>query len=178
MRRLAVGSFAASCIVVFACQNTGGPGAPPAYGQPAPGYGAPPAYGQTPGAPGYGQQPAGYPAPAYGQPPIAAAPGYPAPAGYPQAPPAYAPQPGYPAPAVPVAPGAPAAGGAAMAVPGPAAFPCVNDSACGLAHCNVNAGPDGKPYNKCAFPCADANVDCISGSTCLAGFCVPKPPGS
>jgi hypothetical protein len=65
-----------------------------------------------------------------------------------------------------------------MAVPGAAAFPCVNDSACGLAHCNTQNGPDGKPFNKCAFPCADPNVDCISGAACLAGFCVPKPPGS
>jgi len=65
-----------------------------------------------------------------------------------------------------------------MAAPGPAAFPCQNDSACGLAHCNTQSGPDGKPYNRCAFPCADANVDCISGAACLAGFCVPKPPGS
>ena len=65
-----------------------------------------------------------------------------------------------------------------MSVPGPAAFPCSNDSACGLAHCNTQSGPDGKAYNKCAFPCADANIDCIPGAACLAGFCVPKPPGS
>jgi hypothetical protein len=65
-----------------------------------------------------------------------------------------------------------------MAAPGPAAFPCQNDSACGLAHCNTQNGPDGKPYNRCAFPCSDANVDCIAGAACLAGFCVPKPPGS
>jgi hypothetical protein len=58
-----------------------------------------------------------------------------------------------------------------MAVPGPAAFPCSNDGACGLAHCNMQ-------YQKCAFPCADANVDCIQGAACIAGFCVPKPPGT
>jgi hypothetical protein len=139
MRRLAVGLFAAVCVTVFACQNTGGPGtpansAPAPYGQPAQPYGAPAGYAQVPG----------------------------------QAPP--------PAPAatspVPGTPGVPApAGAGAMATPGPAAFPCANDSACGLAHCNTQ-------YGKCAFPCADANVDCIAGSTCLAGFCVPKPPGS
>jgi hypothetical protein len=73
-----------------------------------------------------------------------------------------------PTPANPV-PGAPAAG--AMAVPGAAAFPCSNDGACGLAHCNTQ-------YGKCAFPCSDAAVDCIGGSACLGGFCVPKMPGT
>jgi hypothetical protein len=170
MRRLAVGWFTASCVVVFACQNASGPGTGPAgpYAQPTPGYGAAPAYAPAPAAPGYGQPSQGYPAPAAG--PQQA--GYPPPPGYP------APQPGYPqvvtAQGSPVgastaAPSPTAAG--AMAIPGPAAFPCANDSACGLAHCNTQ-------YGKCAFPCADANVDCILGAQCLAGFCVPKPPGS
>ena len=67
-------------------------------------------------------------------------------------------------------------GGRAMSVPGPMAFPCTSDSACGLARCNTGDGPDGQPYNKCAFPCVDPEVDCVHGATCLAGFCVPKPP--
>ncbi len=61
----------------------------------------------------------------------------------------------------------PAAGGQ-MAVPGPLAFPCQNDSACGLAHCNTQ-------YGKCAFPC-QSDVDCIQGASCnaMTGFCLPK----
>jgi len=96
---------------------------------------------------GYGQPPPpGYGQPGYGQP----QPGY---GGYGQTPP-----PGYGQPQpVPTA-------------TGPAAFPCSNDSACGLAHCNTQ-------YGKCAFPCVNADVDCIQGATCIAGFCVPKPPG-
>jgi hypothetical protein len=57
-----------------------------------------------------------------------------------------------------------------MAVPSAAAFTCSNDSTCGLAHCNTQ-------YGKCAFPCVNAAVDCIQGAACLAGFCIPKPPG-
>jgi hypothetical protein len=57
-----------------------------------------------------------------------------------------------------------------MSVPGPAAFPCSNDSACGLAKCNTQ-------YGKCVFPCSNAAVDCAAGASCIAGFCVPKPPG-
>jgi hypothetical protein len=59
-----------------------------------------------------------------------------------------------------------------MATPGPAAFPCANDMACGLAHCNMQ-------YGKCAFPCVDGNVDCIQGAACgPLGFCIPKLPGT
>jgi hypothetical protein len=66
----------------------------------------------------------------------------------------------------------PAPGGTpGMAVPGAAAFPCANDTACGLAHCNTQ-------YGKCAFPCVDAAVDCIQGAQCAAGFCIPKLPGT
>lgn len=60
---------------------------------------------------------------------------------------------------------------ATMAVPGPLAFPCQNDGACGLHHCNMQ-------FQKCAFPCVNADVDCIQGNSCLGGICVPKPPGS
>ncbi len=41
---------------------------------------------------------------------------------------------------------------------------------CGLAHCNTQ-------YGKCAFPRINADVDCIQGAACLAGFCIPKLPG-
>ncbi len=153
-RQITLGLVAAALLAAFACgkkedtspQPTTPTGAPSAYGQPGygqPGYGQP-GYGQPGyGQPGYGQP--GYGQPGYGQP----QPGY----GQPQ------PQP-LPAPA----------GSGQMAVPGPAAFPCSNDSACGLAHCNTQ-------YGKCAFPCVNAEVDCIQGAACIAGFCVPKPPG-
>lgn len=143
MRKLTVGLIVAACTIAFACgknDTTAQPTTP--TGAPSGAYGQPPpGYGQ-PGAPGYGQ-------PGYGQTP----------------PPGYGTQP------APVGPGgAPPAAGGTMAVPGPAAFPCTNDSACGLAHCNTQ-------YGKCAFPCANAEADCIQGAACLAGFCVPKPPG-
>ncbi len=86
----------------------------------------------------------------------------------PGAPPPATPPPGYGG--QPPPPGAPPPGPGQMAVPGPAAFPCANDTACGLAHCNTQ-------YGKCAFPCINADVDCIQGAACLAGFCIPKPPG-
>jgi hypothetical protein len=110
----------------------------------------------------------GAPSGAYGQPP----PGYaqqPPPPGHAQQPPppGYAPQPAPGGAMTPPNGPAPAGG---MAVPGPAAFTCSNDTACGLAHCNTQ-------YGKCAFPCVNADVDCIQGAACLAGFCVPKPPG-
>ena len=69
------------------------------------------------------------------------------------------------------------AGDRAISVPGPIAFPCTNDSACGLTRCNTDPDPDGRPYNKCAFPCVDADFDCAAGAACLAGFCIPKPEG-
>ncbi|WP_394839618.1 hypothetical protein LVJ94_22285 [Pendulispora rubella] len=55
-----------------------------------------------------------------------------------------------------------------MAVPGALAFPCQNDSACGLARCNTQ-------YQKCAFPCQQSAVDCIQGAQCnpQTGFCLP-----
>lgn len=61
---------------------------------------------------------------------------------------------------------APAAGG--MATPGPLALPCQNDSACGLAHCNVQ-------FQKCAFPCANTAIDCVQGASCnpMTGLCLP-----
>jgi hypothetical protein len=40
-----------------------------------------------------------------------------------------------------------------------------------MAHCNTQ-------YGKCAFPCVDANVDCIQGAACIMGACVPKFPGT
>jgi hypothetical protein len=63
-----------------------------------------------------------------------------------------------------------------MTVPGPIAFPCTADTACGLAHCNTQPDLEGRPYNKCAFPCADATADCQEGAVCLQGFCIPRPP--
>jgi hypothetical protein len=68
----------------------------------------------------------------------------------------------------PATTGAPAPAGGQMATPGPLAFPCQNDSACGLARCNVQ-------FQKCAFPCANSAVDCIQGSQCntATGFCLP-----
>jgi len=78
------------------------------------------------------------------------------------------PQGQYPQPAPPGAsptPPAPAQPGQ-MATPGALAFPCQNDSACGLARCNTQ-------YQKCAFPCQSA-VDCIQGARCpQTGFCLP-----
>jgi hypothetical protein len=54
-----------------------------------------------------------------------------------------------------------------MATPGPLAFPCQNDSGCGLARCNTQFG-------KCAFPC-QSPADCIQGASCntMTGFCLP-----
>ena len=95
--------------------------------------------------------------------PTATATGYPA-AGYP---PATGPTAtGYPpATGTGTAPMPPQGG--TMAVPGPLALPCQNDSGCGLARCNVQ-------YQKCAFPCINAALDCIAGAQCMAGACVPK----
>jgi hypothetical protein len=70
------------------------------------------------------------------------------------------------------------AGDHTMSVPGPLAFQCSSDAGCGTHRCNTQSGADGKPYNKCAFPCVSGNADCLSGTMCLAGLCVPKPPGS
>jgi hypothetical protein len=110
--------------------------------------------------------PNGAPSASYsGQPQWGAPPG--TPSGAPTAaPPGYGGQPPPPG----MATAAPPAGGGQMSVPGPAAFPCANDTACGLAHCNTQ-------YGKCVFPCVNAEVDCIQGAACLAGFCIPKPPG-
>jgi hypothetical protein len=94
-------------------------------------------------------------------------PGYPPPTGYPPTgtyPTATQPVPQPTAP-MPTAPST-----ATMSVPGPLAFPCQNDAACGLHHCNMQ-------YQKCTFPCANADVDCVPGNSCLGGLCVPKPPG-
>lgn len=113
--------------------------------------------GASASAGGYPQQ--GYPQQGYPQ------------TGYPQQ--GY-PQQGYPQQGAPqtmpqtgTPTGAPATGGQ-MATPGPLAFPCQNDSSCGLAHCNTQFG-------KCAFPC-QSEVDCIQGATCntMTGFCLPK----
>jgi hypothetical protein len=57
-----------------------------------------------------------------------------------------------------------------LAVPGPVAFECQNDVPCGMHHCNA-------AYGKCAFPC-QSNADCIEPNQCMAGLCVPAPPGS
>jgi hypothetical protein len=65
--------------------------------------------------------------------------------------------------------------GPPMAVPGALAFPCTSDTACGLAHCNTQPDPEGRPYDKCAFPCVDATTDCQEGAVCVQGFCVPRP---
>jgi hypothetical protein len=130
----------------------------------------PPGYVPQAGQPGYTGQP-GY----NGQP------GYPAQPGYPpgQPPPAYTAQPGaYPTAPPPGTPpgaptGAPTAPPAAgtMSTPGPLAFPCTNDGPCGLHHCNTQ-------YQKCAFPCTNADTDCISPNACIFGACVPKAPGT
>jgi hypothetical protein len=69
------------------------------------------------------------------------------------------------------------AGESTMAVPGPVAFDCISDSVCGTHHCNTQLGPDGGPYNKCAFPCQSA-ADCIAPNACVAGLCVPQPNGN
>ncbi len=63
-----------------------------------------------------------------------------------------------------------ATGSAQMAVPGPLALPCT--AGCGLAKCNVQ-------YQKCAFPCASSDADCIQGAMCnaMTGLCLPKGPG-
>ena len=110
--------------------------------------------------------PTGAPSAAYG--PQGAPPGY-----GPQPPPGYGqqpPPPGYAPPPGGTAAPAPTGAPGGMAVPNAVALPCSNDSQCGLAHCNTQ-------YGKCAFPCVNAGVDCIQGAACLAGFCVPKPPG-
>ncbi len=94
-------------------------------------------------------------------------PGYPPPPGQPTA--GYPPPPG-PAPTgVPPAPPPAAAG---MSVPGPLAAPCAADGpSCGTHHCNVQ-------YQKCAFPCANADADCLAPNGCILGLCVPKLPGT
>ena len=149
-RNLNAAFILAACTIVLACGKSDTTPTPTSPNGAASGaYGVQPA----PGQPGYGQ-PQGQ-QPAYGQP------------GYGQ--PAQQPPPGYAQPGPGTAP-APTGSGGAMAVPGPAAFPCSNDSACGLAHCNTQ-------YGKCAFPCVNAAVDCIQGASCAMGFCVPKPPG-
>jgi len=70
-----------------------------------------------------------------------------------------------PAP-VATTPGAAAPAGT-MATPNAFALPCTNDSACGLARCNVQ-------FQKCAFPCAGP-VDCAAGAACntVTGLCLP-----
>jgi hypothetical protein len=129
----------------------------------------PPGYVPQAGQPGYTGQPGyngqpGYPAPQ---------PGYPQPG---QTQPAYTAQPGTYPTAAPTgaptaAPTAAPAGGGAMSTPGPLALPCTNDGPCGLHHCNTQ-------YQKCAFPCTNADTDCISPNSCILGVCVPKPPGT
>jgi hypothetical protein len=110
----------------------------------------------------------GYPP---GQYPPPGTPGYPPPApGYPPT----AAQPGYPPPPGPTPPPGPAPGPApaAMSVPGPLAAPCNADGAsCGTHHCNTQ-------YQKCAFPCQNADADCIAPNGCVLGLCVPKLPGT
>ncbi|CAN5427916.1 hypothetical protein BH09MYX1_BH09MYX1_34530 [soil metagenome] len=91
--------------------------------------------------------------------------GYPTANGYPTATAT-----GYPTATATGYPTATAPVGATMAVPGLGALPCQNDSGCGFARCNVQ-------YQKCAFPCVNAAVDCIAGTQCLVGACVPKAPG-
>jgi hypothetical protein len=90
--------------------------------------------------------------------------GYPTgqPTGYPTGQPT-----GYPTATGPVPT---ATGSAAMAVPGPLALPC--SAGCGLAKCNMQ-------YQKCAFPCANSDADCIQGAMCnaMTGLCLPKGPG-
>lgn len=65
-----------------------------------------------------------------------------------------------------------ATGAATMAVPGPMALACNNPVGCGLAKCNTQ-------YQKCAFPCANSDADCIQGAVCnpQTGLCLPKGPG-
>lgn len=104
------------------------------------------------GQPGYTDPNAGYPQQGYPQ------------QGYPQQ--GY-PQQGYPQgtdPSQQPATGAPGQ----MATPGPLALPCQNDSGCGLAKCNVQ-------FQKCAFPCANSQLDCIQGAQCntTTGLCLP-----
>ncbi len=53
-----------------------------------------------------------------------------------------------------------------MATPGPLALPCQNDSTCGTFRCNVQ-------FQKCAMPC-QGEADCITGSQCAMGMCIPK----
>ena len=114
----------------------------------------------TPSATATGYPPGSYPPGTY--PPAT---GYPA-TGYPPATAtAYPPATGYPPATATATP--PVAPQGTMAVPGPLALPCQNDSGCGLARCNVQ-------YQKCAFPCVNAAVDCIAGAQCMAGACVPK----
>ena len=71
----------------------------------------------------------------------------------------------YPQQTAPTTTAAPAGG--QMATPGPLALPCTSDSACGFARCNVQ-------YQKCAFPCASTELDCMPGSACgVGGLCMP-----
>jgi len=109
--------------------------------------------------------PNGAPSASTGQPPYPPQPGASGAPQQPQPPPGYAGQPVPPGTPQPLTPS-----GSPMSIPGPAAFPCSNDTACGLAHCNTQ-------YGKCVFPCVNADVDCIQGAACIVGFCVPKPPG-
>jgi len=110
---------------------------------------------------------AGYPPPGQpGYPPPPGQPGYPPQGGYPP-PTATAPPPAPPAPTAPPAPA-----GAQMATPGPLAAPCQADGpSCGTHHCNTQ-------FQKCAFPCVNAEVDCITPNACVLGLCVPKLPGT
>ena len=75
---------------------------------------------------------------------------------------------GYPTGQPTVAP----TGAGTMAVPGPMALACNNPVGCGLAKCNTQ-------YQKCAFPCASSEIDCIQGAVCnpQTGLCLPKGPG-
>jgi hypothetical protein len=147
VKALALGSLIV-CNLALAC------GKKDESPQPVSPTGAPSA-GGYPGYPPQGYPQQGYPQQGYPQQ------GYPQ-QGYPQQP-----QPGQPG-AQPGAPGAPAAGGGQMAVPNQFAFPCQNDSACGLARCNTQ-------YGKCAFPCVNSEVDCIQGAQCgIGGLCGPK----
>jgi hypothetical protein len=145
-----------SLFVVAACDREAED--PSAYPQPTgydqygnPIYGQPggqqPGYGQPGyGQPGYGQP--GYGQPGYGQPGYGQ-PGYGQP-GYGQ------PGPGQPPPQPPAA-------------PSPLALPCQSDITCGTHKCNMQVG-------RCAFPCANSQLDCAAGMGCVAGLCVPGAP--
>jgi hypothetical protein len=57
-----------------------------------------------------------------------------------------------------------------LSIPGPLALPCANSAACGTHLCNPT-------YGKCTFPC-QGSADCVKGTQCMIGLCVPKPPAS